>query len=68
MINAAEASILASAEDEAEARRMKAKLYAPPKGVRRARAPQMGFDVSQAQALAAQLEAEDARLTGRRSG
>ncbi|MFD3612396.1 hypothetical protein ACFWXA_30880 [Streptomyces atroolivaceus] len=73
MINAAEASIEASAEDDAERRRIRAKLYAPPKnrpqqGGRRSRPPQMQMNALEAQALAAQLEAEDNRLAGRRSG
>lgn len=73
MINAAEASIDASAEDDAERRRLRAKLYAPPKhrpqqSGRPARPSQMQMNASEAQALAAQLEAEDKRLAGRRSG
>ncbi|RWZ77869.1 hypothetical protein EQK42_00640 [Streptomyces albidoflavus] len=69
MLNAAEAAIDASAEDDAERQRHKVKLYAPPAGERsargrRARAPGLGFDRAGAQALAAQLAAEDARLTG----
>ncbi len=55
-----------SAEDDAERRRIRAQLYAPPKGSqagrRRMRPP--GMAMGQAQSLAAQLAAEDARLTG----
>lgn len=72
MINAAEVAIEQAAEDETERKRIHARLYAPPKGSRpqgrRGRPPGMGFDAAGAQALAAQLEAEDERLTGRRSG
>ncbi|MFI9026297.1 hypothetical protein [Streptomyces sp. NPDC053560] len=66
MLNAAEASMDAAAEDDAERRRNKAKLYAPPKGERsrdrRGRPPGMRMDRASAQALAAQFAAEDARL------
>ncbi|MFF5045699.1 hypothetical protein [[Kitasatospora] papulosa] len=71
MINAAEAAIEQGAEDDAERKRIRTRLYAPPKGSRpqrRVRPPGMGFDAAGAQALAQQLEAEDERLTGRRSG
>ena len=69
MLNAAEAAMDAAADDDGERQRNKAKLYAPPKGERgpgrrRARPPGMGLDRAGAQALAAQLAAEDARLTG----
>jgi len=63
-----------AAEDDAERQRNRARLYAPPggrsrtPGGRRVRPPGMGFDRTQAQALAAQLAAEDARLTGRGTG
>ncbi|BBA98370.1 hypothetical protein RVR_4524 [Actinacidiphila reveromycinica] len=72
MLSAAEATLEQGAEDEADWRRIKAKLYAPPKGQRgpqrRARPPGMGMDMGQAQSLAAQLAAEDARMTGSRTG
>ncbi|MCF3960607.1 hypothetical protein [Streptomyces fuscigenes] len=87
MLNAAEASIDASAEDDGERTRNRAKLYAPPAGaVRRGTqragvtrpatgasrpsAPpgQGGMSRSHAQALMAQLAAEDARLAGPRNG
>lgn len=62
-----------TAEDESERQRNRAKLYAPPAGWRpaageRVRVPGAGMNRAQAQALAAQLSAEDARLAGRRSG
>lgn len=66
----------AGAEDEAERDRNRAKLYAPPQGVggrgrgagrRLMRPPGTRLDASGAQALMAQLAAEDARLTGRRT-
>lgn len=69
MLNAAEAAIDASADDDSERARNRAKLYALPAGERRAagarrpRPPGMGLDMAKAQALAAQLAAEDARLT-----
>jgi hypothetical protein len=60
----------ASAADDAERARNRAKLYAPPKGMTRRQAaagggvpPAMSRD--QAAALVAQVEAEDARLAGR---
>ncbi|MCX5326274.1 hypothetical protein [Streptomyces sp. NBC_00120] len=66
MLNAAEASIDAAAEDDAERARYKAKLYAPPKGEQRrsqrGRPPGMGMDRAAAQAMAAKVAAEDARL------
>ncbi|WP_433856650.1 hypothetical protein [Streptomyces kronopolitis] len=66
MLNAAEASMDAAAEDDAERRRNKAKLYAPPKGQQRrnqrGRPPGMRMDRAAAQAMAAQVAAEDARL------
>lgn len=74
MLSAAEAAMDQAAEDDAERRRNRARLYAPPGGRsrapdgRRVRPPGMGMNRSQAQALAAQLAAEDARLTGRDSG
>ncbi|WP_199570519.1 hypothetical protein [Streptomyces murinus] len=71
MLSAAEATLEQGAEDEAERQRIRTKLYAPPKGYRpqkRARPPGSGMDMSQAQSLAAQLAAEDARMTGRHTG
>ncbi|MGA5202818.1 hypothetical protein [Streptomyces variegatus] len=78
MLAAAEAQMDAAAEDEQERTRNRAKLYAPPERVRR-RAPRSpdaprpkpaagGMTVEGAQALMAQLAAQDAQLTGRRSG
>jgi hypothetical protein len=88
MLNAAEAAIDASAEDDAERARNRAKLYAPPagagvpRGARRAgtgaRRPSRpsaaaapaeaggGMTRGRAQALMAQLAAEDGRLSGGR--
>lgn len=68
MLNAAESAIYAAADDEAERARAKAKLYMPPKGQKRVRPAAMRLDAGQAQALAAQLAAEDARLTGEDTG
>lgn len=72
MLSAAEATLEQGAEDEAERQRIRSKLYAPPAGYRtrqrRARPPGMGMSWAQAQAMAAQLAAEDARLTGERTG
>ncbi|MBT2453245.1 hypothetical protein [Streptomyces sp. ISL-86] len=66
MLSAAEASIDAAAEDDNERARNRAKLWAPPKGRtlqdRRVRTPGMRMEQSQAQAMAARLAAEDARL------
>ncbi|MET9322004.1 hypothetical protein ABZX75_17685 [Streptomyces sp. NPDC003038] len=72
MLNAAEASMEMSAEDEADWQRQRAKLYAPPQGYlngpgRRARPPGTGLSRAQAQTMAAQLAAEDARLAGGRT-
>ncbi|WNI20287.1 hypothetical protein [Actinacidiphila sp. ITFR-21] len=70
MLNAAEAAMESAADDDAERARNRAKLYAPPRGTRRGgggrrvRPPGAGLDMASAQALAAQLAAEDARLTG----
>ncbi|MEU1815131.1 hypothetical protein ABZ543_08030 [Streptomyces roseifaciens] len=73
MLNAAEVAIDQSAQDDAERARNRAQLYAPPRGWRprdgrRARVPGMGMTAAQAQALTGRLAAEDAQLTGRRSG
>lgn len=65
-MSAAEATLEQGAEDEAERRRIRAKLYAPPKSIRgegrRVRSAATSMDGGQAQALMAQLAAEDARL------
>ncbi|MFI5629230.1 hypothetical protein ACIA8E_07585 [Streptomyces sp. NPDC051664] len=74
MLNAAEAAMEAAAEDDAERQRNRAKLYAPPGGRRRTPAGRQasptgaGLDMARAQSLAAQLAAEDANLTGGRTG
>jgi len=74
MLNAAEAAMDAAAEDEAARERNRATLYAPPDGARRGpdgrrpRAPGRGLDMAAAQALAAQVAAEDANLTRRATG
>ncbi|MFD4855159.1 hypothetical protein [Streptomyces atratus] len=71
MLSAAEAAIEQTAEDDAERQRIRAKLYAPPPGARsegRRPVPGAGMSRAQAQSLAAQLAAEDARLSGGRSG
>ncbi|MFH9439023.1 hypothetical protein [Streptomyces rochei] len=73
MINAAEAAMYQSAEDDAERRRIESKLYAPPKAARRPRGaaaprpapeqPQRGrMTVQDARSLMAQLAAQDAQL------
>ncbi|NDK24637.1 hypothetical protein FSY75_09145 [Streptomyces sp. TR1341] len=66
MLSAAEATLEQGAEDEAEWKRIRAKLYAPPAGYRaqqrRARPPGTGMNRVQAQSLAVQLAAEDARF------
>ncbi|GGT74533.1 hypothetical protein GCM10010207_84920 [Streptomyces atratus] len=69
MLNAAEAAMDETAEDDAERQRNRARLYAPPPGERRRSAERpagAGMTRAQASALTAQLEAEDARLNGRR--
>lgn len=63
----------AAAEDEAERQRSRARLYAPPKGMkaaggRRVRPPGTGMGLAQARALAAQVAVEDAQLPRGRSG
>jgi hypothetical protein len=73
MLSAAEAAIDQSAADDGERQRNRAKLWAPPAGYRpgpgkRVRVPGLGLDEGQARALAQQLAAEDAQLTGRRTG
>ncbi|TXS51948.1 hypothetical protein EAO75_09310 [Streptomyces sp. uw30] len=70
MINAAEAAMYQSAEDDAERRRIEAKLYAPPMAKRRPRGPrppreqpQRGqMPVSDARSMMAQLAAQGAQL------
>ncbi|MEU6628476.1 hypothetical protein ABZ905_09290 [Streptomyces parvus] len=61
--------MLAAADDEAHEARIRAQLYAPPKGMpreqRRARPQPGGYTLAQAQAMARQVEEEDSRLTGR---
>jgi hypothetical protein len=73
MLAAAEAAIEDAAEDEVERERNRAQLYAPPRvpgaeGRRMSRPPGTRLDQAGAQALMAQLAAEDARLTGRSTG
>jgi hypothetical protein len=79
MLAAAEAAIDAAAEDENERKRTRAKLYAPPKAeiARRRAAVEAGerprpagggMTLDGAQALMAQMAAQDAQLTGGRSG
>ncbi|MDX3237205.1 hypothetical protein PV392_16305 [Streptomyces sp. ME03-5709C] len=71
MLAAAEAAMDAAAEDDAERARNRARLYAPPGGKRRRRAedgqraaPGPGaMRMTDAQALMAQLAAQDAQLT-----
>lgn len=63
----------ASAEDDAERRRIEAKLYAPPKSMRRPRgqrAPKRqqqrgALTLQDAQSLMAQMAAQDAQLGAR---
>jgi hypothetical protein len=73
MLNAAEAAMDQAAADDTERQRNRVKLYAPPAGYRpgpgkRVRVPGMALDEVQARALAQQLAAEDAQLTGRGTG
>ena len=71
LLNAAEAAIDQAAEDDAERARNRARLYAPPKGTPRIRGqarPGMAMNRSQAQALMAQMAAQDAQLGGRARG
>lgn len=74
MLNAAEAAMDAAAEDDAARERNRTILYAPPRGARRgpdgrrARAPGRSLDMEAARALAAQVAAEDARLTRASTG
>lgn len=71
MLNAAEAAMEQAAADDGERARIRAKLYAPPKRARAAPGERSrvgtSMDRGQAQALMAQLAAQDAQL-GRRSG
>lgn len=56
-----------AAEDDKERARNRAKLYAPPKGVKpggQSRRPGATMNQDQAQALMAQLAAQDAQLGG----
>ncbi|WP_326768679.1 hypothetical protein OG978_32815 [Streptomyces sp. NBC_01591] len=65
MLSAAEAALEQGAADEAERQRIRAELYRPPKGEQGSQARQaQGMSLGAAQALMAQLAAEDARLTG----
>jgi hypothetical protein len=72
MLAAAEAAMDMAAEDDAERQRIRAKLYAPPRGERargaRGRPAAARVDAGQARALMAQVAAEDAQLASRRSG
>lgn len=56
-----------AAEDDAERARIRAELYAPPPGARKARgrpgARPPAMTVAESEALAARLEAEDARFS-----
>lgn len=70
MLNAAEAAMDQAAEDDSERARNRAKLYAPPHGVDKGRrrgrpARGGGLDWAGAQALMAQVAAEDAKVRGR---
>ncbi len=70
MLNAAEAAMEQSAEDDKERARNRAKLYAPPKGMAKTRGqprPGTAMNRGQAQALMAQVAAQDAQL-GRAPG
>lgn len=66
----------ASAADDAERARNRAKLYAPPQSERRRRTPEGerprpaggGMSMSQAQSLMAQMAAQDAQLASGRTG
>lgn len=72
MLSAAEAYLEQGAEDEVERQRILAKLYEPPQGYRAARRaarpPGTRMSRSDAQALIAQIAAEDARRTGGLTG
>ncbi|MGX1514045.1 hypothetical protein [Streptomyces collinus] len=79
MLAAAEAQMDAAAEDDQERARNRARLYAPPAEEarrRRSRAPDAprpkpaagSMTLEGAQALMSQFAAQDAQLTGRRSG
>lgn len=73
MLNAAEAAIDASAEDDTERARNRARLYEPPVGQgrdaagRRVRPRGRGLDMAGARELTARLAAEDARFAGERT-
>lgn len=72
MLNAAEAAMEQSAEDDGERARNRARLYAPPKSARRPRGqgrhPGTMMQAGQARALMAQVAAQDAKLTRGASG
>jgi hypothetical protein len=66
MLNAAEAAMDQAAEDDKERARNHARLYAPPKGMKRTRGaprhPGAAMNAGQAKTLMAQLAAQDAQL------
>lgn len=76
LLAAAEATMDQTAKDDAERARIRAELYAPPRGERRRRtrdgeAPRPaggGMKMRDAQQIMAQLAAQDAQLAGGRSG
>lgn len=72
MLNAAEAAMDQAAADDGERARNRAKLYAPPQGLKSGRGqrrhPSMAMNQGQAQALMAQLAAQDAQLGRARAG
>lgn len=68
MLNAAEAQIDATAKDDKERARLKAKIYAPPKGVRdpsgrRVRPAATRMTKGAAQSFLAQAAAQEAQAT-----
>ncbi|MFF2612381.1 hypothetical protein [Kitasatospora sp. NPDC058046] len=69
MLSAAEAAIDDAAADDTERQRNRARLYTPPRTAdgRRMRPAGTRLDAASAQALMAQLAAEDAQLAGRRT-
>ncbi|MEU7093035.1 hypothetical protein [Kitasatospora aureofaciens] len=72
MLSAAEVSIDQAAEDEAERKRNRAKLWTPPRGYRpepgrRVRLPGAGMTAARAATLMQQLAAEDAQVAGMRT-
>lgn len=72
MLNAAEAAMDQSAEDDKERARNRARLYAPPKDLKRTRGvprhPGTAMNAGQAKSLMAQLAAQDAQLARGASG